>query len=182
HNAGIQRNFDAGKVVKEAESAQQYVLLTLCTNKVNAASALVTTVRLNSTYNTNSFNVVGPFDNVVSPNLEIDNKEDVGAEADFSNLETSIPVNPIPTTRVHKDHPVTQIIGDLSLAPQTRRFEDLDYPDMVYKVVKALYGLHQAPKALFETLANYLLENGFQRGKIDHTLFIKKQKGDILLV
>nr|GFC47996.1 hypothetical protein [Tanacetum cinerariifolium] len=74
HNAGIQRNFDAGKVVKEAESAQQYVLLTLCTNKVNAASALVTTVRLNSTYNTNSFNVVGPFDNVVSPNLEIGGK------------------------------------------------------------------------------------------------------------
>nr|GFC49192.1 hypothetical protein [Tanacetum cinerariifolium] len=56
-------------------------------------------------------------------------------------------------------------------------FEDLDYPDKVYKVVKALYGLHQAPRAWSETLANYLLENGFQRGKIDHTLFIKKQKG-----
>nr|GFA45947.1 putative ribonuclease H-like domain-containing protein [Tanacetum cinerariifolium] len=51
-----------------------------------------------------------------------------------------------------------------------------------YKVVKALYGLHQAPRAWYETLANYLLENGFQRGKIDQTLFIKKQKGDILLV
>nr|GEY05013.1 hypothetical protein [Tanacetum cinerariifolium] len=38
-------------------------------------------------------------------------------------------------------------------------FEDPDYPDKVYKVVKALY-----------------------RGKIDQTLFIKKQKGDILLV
>nr|GEW72382.1 reverse transcriptase domain-containing protein [Tanacetum cinerariifolium] len=53
---------------------------------------------------------------------------------------------------------------------------------MVYKVVKALYGLHQAPRAWYETLANYLLENGFQIGKIDQTLFIKKQKGDILLV
>nr|GEV75504.1 putative ribonuclease H-like domain-containing protein [Tanacetum cinerariifolium] len=61
-------------------------------------------------------------------------------------------------------------------------FEDPDYPDKVYKVVKALYGLHQAPRAWYETLANYLLENGFQRGKIDQTLFIKKQKGDILLV
>nr|GEU76851.1 hypothetical protein [Tanacetum cinerariifolium] len=60
-------------------------------------------------------------------------------------------------------------------------FEDPDYPDKVYKVVKALYGLHQAPKAWYETLANYLLENGFQE-KIDQTLFIKKQKGDILLV
>nr|GEX06540.1 putative reverse transcriptase, RNA-dependent DNA polymerase [Tanacetum cinerariifolium] len=41
--------------------------------------------------------------------------------------------------------------------------EDPDYPDKVYKVVKALYGLHQAPRAWYETLANYLLENGFQR-------------------
>nr|GEU48745.1 hypothetical protein [Tanacetum cinerariifolium] len=55
-------------------------------------------------------------------------------------------------------------------------FEDPDYPDKVYKVVKALYGLHQAPRAWYETLANYLLENGFQRRKIDQTLLIKKQK------
>nr|GEY36112.1 copia protein [Tanacetum cinerariifolium] len=55
-------------------------------------------------------------------------------------------------------------------------FKDPDYPDKVYKVVKALYGLHQSPRAWYETLANYLLENGFQRGKIDQTLFIKKQK------
>ncbi|GJU75853.1 putative ribonuclease H-like domain-containing protein [Tanacetum coccineum] len=61
-------------------------------------------------------------------------------------------------------------------------FEDPDYPDKVYKVVKALYGLHQAPRAWYRTLAKYLLDNGFQRGKIDQTLFIKKQKGDILLV
>nr|GFA76746.1 putative ribonuclease H-like domain-containing protein [Tanacetum cinerariifolium] len=129
-----------------------------------------------------------------------DDEEDVGAEADFLNLETNITFSPIPTTRVHKDHPVSQIIGDLSSAPQTRSttrmvkeqeeayvyqppgFEDPDYPDKFYIVVKALYGLHQAPKAWYETLANYLLENDFQRGKIDQTLFIKKQKGDILLV
>nr|GEV32482.1 putative ribonuclease H-like domain-containing protein [Tanacetum cinerariifolium] len=61
-------------------------------------------------------------------------------------------------------------------------FEDPDHPDKVYKVVKVLYGLHQAPRAWYETLANYLLENGFQKGKIDQTLFIKRQKGDILLV
>nr|GEU38623.1 putative ribonuclease H-like domain-containing protein [Tanacetum cinerariifolium] len=254
------------------------------TNKVNAASAPVTAVSLNSTNSTNSFNAAGPFNNVVSPNFEIggkysfvdpfqypddpdmpalediiysDDKDDVGVEADFSNLETSITVSLIPTTRVYKDHPVTQFISDLSSAPQTRSmarmakeqggltqindedfhtyyeevfapvarieaiwlflayasfmdfmvyqmdvksaflygtikekvyvcqpigFEDLDYPDKVYKVVKALYGLHQAPRAWYETLANYLLENAFQRGNIDHTLFIKKKKGDILLV
>nr|GEY01322.1 hypothetical protein [Tanacetum cinerariifolium] len=39
-----------------------------------------------------------------------DDEEDVGAEADLSNLETNIPVSPIPTTRVHKDHPINQII------------------------------------------------------------------------
>ncbi|GJU56883.1 putative ribonuclease H-like domain-containing protein [Tanacetum coccineum] len=61
-------------------------------------------------------------------------------------------------------------------------FKDPDHPDKVYKVVKALYGLHQAPRAWYETLANYLLSNGFKRGKIDQTLFIKKQKGDIFLV
>ncbi|GKE30706.1 putative ribonuclease H-like domain-containing protein [Tanacetum coccineum] len=61
-------------------------------------------------------------------------------------------------------------------------FEDPGYPDKVYKVVKALYGLHQVPRALYETLANYLLANRFQRGKIDLTLFIKRQKGEILLV
>nr|GFC70628.1 uncharacterized mitochondrial protein AtMg00810-like [Tanacetum cinerariifolium] len=45
-----------------------------------------------------------------------------------------------------------------------------------------LYGLHQAPRAWYETLATYLLENGFQRRTIDQTLFIKKQQKDILLV
>ncbi|GJV02838.1 putative ribonuclease H-like domain-containing protein [Tanacetum coccineum] len=61
-------------------------------------------------------------------------------------------------------------------------FEDPDNPDKVYKVVKAPYGLHQALRAWYETLAKYLLDNGFHKGKIDQTLFIKKQKGDILLV
>ncbi|GJS50803.1 putative ribonuclease H-like domain-containing protein [Tanacetum coccineum] len=61
-------------------------------------------------------------------------------------------------------------------------FEDPDHPDKVYKVVKALYGLHQAPRAWYDTLATYLLSNGFQRGQIDQTLFIKRHKGHILLV
>nr|GEV06274.1 hypothetical protein [Tanacetum cinerariifolium] len=264
HNAGIQGNFNAGKVVKEAESAQQYVLLPLwstgskdhknsdadatfddkenenevyispsssdkpkkhdekakietkgkspvdlstgvrdlsdefeefsvnSTNRVNVASASVTTIGLNSTYSTNSFNAVGPSDNAVSPNFEVggksllvdpsqylddpnmpaledivysDDKEDVGAKADFSNLETSISVSPILTIRVHKDHPVTLIIGfmvyhmDVKSAflyrtikeevyvCQPLGFKDSDYPNKVYKVVKALYGLHQAPRA-----------------------------------
>nr|GFA47141.1 putative ribonuclease H-like domain-containing protein [Tanacetum cinerariifolium] len=176
-----------------------------------------------------------------------DDDNNVGAEADFNNLETSITVSPIPTTRVHKDHPnkkdergiviknkarlITQghiheegidyeevfasvarieairlflayafsmgfmvyqmyvksaflyeTIEEEVYVCQHLGFEDPDHPDKVYKVVKALYGLHQAPRVWYETLANYLLENGFQRGKIDQTVFIKRQKGDILLV
>ncbi|GKB29628.1 putative ribonuclease H-like domain-containing protein, partial [Tanacetum coccineum] len=40
-------------------------------------------------------------------------------------------------------------------------FEDPEFPDKVYKVEKALYGLHQAPRAWYETLSTYLLDNGF---------------------
>ncbi|GJX10851.1 putative ribonuclease H-like domain-containing protein [Tanacetum coccineum] len=248
--------------------------------------------------------------------------EDVGAEADFNNMDNTIDVSPIPTLRVHKDHPKGQILGDPKSAVQTRgkiqkassvqqaltisqaledeswveamqeellqfklqkvwilvdlpsgkkaigtkwvfrnkrdersivvknkarlvaqgfrQEEGIDYdevfapvarieairlflafasymgfpvyqmdvksaflygtieeevyvhqppgfvdpahPHKVYKVVKALYGLHQAPRAWYETLSTFLLENGFRRGTIDKTLFIKKNKSDIMLV
>nr|GEU84842.1 hypothetical protein [Tanacetum cinerariifolium] len=113
------------------------------TNEVNAASTLAPAVRQISTNSTNTFSVAGPSNTVVNPTLRnssyvdpspypddpdmpaledvtySNDEEDVGADADFSNLETNITVSLIPTTRVHKDHPVTQIIGDLSSAPQT---------------------------------------------------------------
>ncbi|GJY72291.1 putative ribonuclease H-like domain-containing protein [Tanacetum coccineum] len=256
--------------------------------------------------------------------------EDEGAEADLNNLETTMNVSPIPTTRIHKDHPKDQIIGDINSATQTRRMtkiseehalvsyinkqrrtnhkdyqnclfayflsqkepkkviqtlddpiwieamqeellqfklqkvwtlvdlpngkraigtkwvfrnkkdergivvrnkarlvaqgytqeEGIDYDEVfapvarieairlflayasfmgfiVYQmdvksaflygtieeeVEKALCGLHQAPNAWYETLSTYLLENEVRRGTIDKTLFIKKDKGDILLV
>nr|GEU39149.1 hypothetical protein [Tanacetum cinerariifolium] len=102
-----------------------------------------------------------------------DDEDDVDAEADFNNLETSITVSPIPITRVHKDHLVTETIGDLSLATQTRSMtrvakdqgvEDSDYPDKVYKVVKVLYGLHK------------LLELGLQVKQNKDGIFISQDK------
>nr|GFA63902.1 hypothetical protein [Tanacetum cinerariifolium] len=66
--------------------------------------------------------------------------------------------------------------------PTPPGFQDPEFPDRVYKVKKAMYGLHQAPRAWYSTLSKYLLANGFQRGTIDQTLFIKKHKGEFLLV
>nr|GEW02568.1 ribonuclease H-like domain-containing protein [Tanacetum cinerariifolium] len=115
-----------------------------CINEDNVAGTLVPTVGQISPNSTNIFSAAGPSNAAASPTqgksscidasqlpddpdmpeLEditySDNEDDVGGEADFNNLETSITVSPIPTTRVHKDHPVTQIIGDLSSATQTR--------------------------------------------------------------
>nr|GEU72440.1 putative ribonuclease H-like domain-containing protein [Tanacetum cinerariifolium] len=222
------------KTMKEAkgkslvESVTGYRYLNADTNTFSAAGPSNTA--LSPTYGqTSDIDASQLPDDPDMPGLEdiiySDDEDVVGAEADFNNLESSILVSPIPTTRIHKDHHVSKIIGDLSSTTQTRsmtkavkdqafasfmgfmvyqmnvksaflygtieeevyvcqppRFEDPDHPNKVYKVVKALYGLHQAPRAWYETLATYLLKNGFQRGIIDQTLFIKKQKGDILLV
>nr|GFB51463.1 retrovirus-related Pol polyprotein from transposon TNT 1-94 [Tanacetum cinerariifolium] len=69
----------------------------------------------------NGVSAAGP-SNAAMPNLEdlSHNADDVGAEADTNNIESIISVSPIPTTRIHKDHPTSQIIGDLSLTTQTR--------------------------------------------------------------
>ncbi|GJT84712.1 putative ribonuclease H-like domain-containing protein [Tanacetum coccineum] len=61
-------------------------------------------------------------------------------------------------------------------------FVDPDHPTKVYKVVKALYGLHQAPRAWYATLSTFLERHGYKRGTIDKTLFIRRNKKDIMLV
>ncbi|GJX59824.1 ribonuclease H-like domain, reverse transcriptase, RNA-dependent DNA polymerase [Tanacetum coccineum] len=258
------------------------------TNNVNAAS-------------TNEVNDVGAKTNIElpidpdMPELEDivyldDDDEDVGAEADMNNLDAFMSVSPIPTTRVHKDHPIEQVIGDLNSTPQTRRMiknleehglfssvqqrtnhkdfqnclfacflsqeepkktlvdlpngkraigtkwdfgnkkdergiviknkarlvaqgytqeeridydevfalvarieairlflayaslktcgscTDLDVKSAFLYVEKELYRLHQAPRAWYETLSTYLLDNEFQRGKIDKTFLSEGTK------
>ncbi|GJY60514.1 putative ribonuclease H-like domain-containing protein [Tanacetum coccineum] len=61
-------------------------------------------------------------------------------------------------------------------------FEDPYFPKHVYRVVKALYGLHQAPRAWYARLSTFLLQHNYRRGTIDKTLFIKKDSRDIILV
>ncbi|GJY36307.1 putative ribonuclease H-like domain-containing protein [Tanacetum coccineum] len=62
-------------------------------------------------------------------------------------------------------------------------FEDLEYPDKIYKVEKALYGLHQAPRAWYETLSTCLLDNRFQRGELTFFLGLQvTQKDDEIFI
>nr|GEU58829.1 hypothetical protein [Tanacetum cinerariifolium] len=101
-----------------------------------------------------------------------------------NNVNTvSLTVN---VTGINKDNellfdPNIHVLEDVSIFnfsndDEDDGFKDPDFFDIVYKVEIALYGLHQAPRARYETLSTYLLDNGFQRGKIDKTLFIKRHK------
>ncbi|GKD78580.1 putative ribonuclease H-like domain-containing protein, partial [Tanacetum coccineum] len=196
--------------------------------------------------------------------------DDEGVVADFANLETTVNVSPIPTSRIHSIHPTTQILRDPTSAVQIRSkvnkslgahafmkvglmvdlpfgkkeigtkwvymnkkdergvvvrnkarlvaqgfrkeegiyydemdvksaflyglidkevyvsqppgFVDPKFPKKVYKVVKAVYGLHQAPRAWYATLSTFLVKSRYKRGTINKTLFIKKDKNDIMLV
>ena len=47
---------------------------------------------------------------------------------------------------------------------------------------KALYGLRQAPRAWYDRLKLFLIDNGFVIGKLDPTLFIKRKRNDQILV
>nr|GEU92154.1 hypothetical protein [Tanacetum cinerariifolium] len=272
------------------------------TNNVNVVGTNGINVVGASTNNELSFDPEMPaLEDISIFNFSSDHEDD-DEEADMNNLDTTIQVSPTPTTRIHKDHPIEQVIGDLNSTTQIRNmskkleehgfittihqrtnhkdlqnylyacfyhkkntqknkkderdivirnkarlvaqghtqeegidydevfalvaryevirlflaydsfkdfvvyqmgvnsaffhgkieeevyvcqplgFKDLEFLDKVYKVEKALYGLHQAPKAWYETLSTYLLDNGFQKRKIDKTLFIRRHKDDSLLV
>nr|GEY91428.1 putative ribonuclease H-like domain-containing protein [Tanacetum cinerariifolium] len=140
------------------------------TNNVNIVSSTVNTA------GTNEDNEL-PFDPNMSAledvsifNFSSDDEDNV-VVADMNNLDITIHVSPIPTTRIHKDHPLDQVIKDLQSSTQTRKmsknleehgkikeevyvcqppgFEDPNFLERVYKVEKALYGLHQAPRVWF---------------------------------
>ncbi|KAK1665220.1 hypothetical protein QYE76_053379 [Lolium multiflorum] len=60
-------------------------------------------------------------------------------------------------------------------------FEDLNFPNHVYKLDKALYGLKQAPRAWYEHLKELLIDRGFDVGLIDPTLFTKRVNGELFV-
>nr|GEV84249.1 putative ribonuclease H-like domain-containing protein [Tanacetum cinerariifolium] len=169
-------------------------------NNINNVNTVSLTVNVSSTNEENEFPLdpnMPALEDVSIFNFLSDDEDDVEV-ANMNNLDTTIQVSLILTTRIHKDHPLDQVIRDLQSTIQTRNmsknlkehrkveeevyvcqppgFEDLDFPDRVYKVEKALYGLHQDFRAWYETLLTYLLDNGFQKGKINKTLFIKRYK------
>ncbi|GJR27611.1 putative ribonuclease H-like domain-containing protein [Tanacetum coccineum] len=97
------------------------------TQDINTVGPSINTASIN--INTGSLNInTGSPNNPNMPSLEETgifdgayDDEDVGAEAELNNLETTMNVSPIPTTRIHKYHPKNQIIRDLNLSTQTRR-------------------------------------------------------------
>nr|GEU96809.1 putative ribonuclease H-like domain-containing protein [Tanacetum cinerariifolium] len=231
--AGNQYNGNAGtKACDDADQEKENNMN--ITNNVNAAGTNEVNVVSANTNNELPFDPEMPELEDISTFTFSNKDEDDNAEANMNNLDITIQVSPTPTTRIYKDHPLDQVIGDLHSTTQTRNmsknleehrikaislclayasfkdfvvyqmdvksaflygkiekevyvcqppgFEDPDFFDKVYKVKKALYGLHQAPRAWYETLSMYLLDNGFYRGKIDKILFIRRHKDDILLV
>ena len=65
---------------------------------------------------------------------------------------------------------------------QPLSFENFDFPNLVFKLSKALYGLKNSPRAWYERLRNFLLEKEFSKGKVDTTPFIKKSNYDLLII
>ncbi|GKB63952.1 putative ribonuclease H-like domain-containing protein [Tanacetum coccineum] len=289
-NVGTKACDDAGKARVETVHGKDYILLPLWTQDLPFSSSPKDSLDagFKPSGEVEKKDVEDPGKDSEIPNDD----EDVGAEADIKNLDAFMSVSPIPTTRIHKDHPFEQIIGDLNSAPQTRRmtknlkehdlfkpkkvvqalkdpswieamqeellqfklkevwtlvelpnekraigtkwvfknkkdeidiviknkarlvaqghaqeegidydemdvkgnflygkieeevyvcqppgFEDPNFLDRVNKVEKTLYRLHQAPRSWYETLSTYLLDTGFQKGKIDKNLFIIRDKG-----
>jgi hypothetical protein len=64
---------------------------------------------------------------------------------------------------------------------QLPSFESEEYPNHVYKLHKVLFGIKQAPRAWYECLRDFLIENGFRIGKADSTLFTRKMGKDLFV-
>ncbi|GJU67789.1 ribonuclease H-like domain, reverse transcriptase, RNA-dependent DNA polymerase [Tanacetum coccineum] len=180
-NAGIKENIDAGQDGKKIVPDQKYILLPLLTSDPSLSKSSKDSpdagfkpsgeeekIDPKHQENEDKNNVVdenivyGCIDDPNMPNLEeivySDDDEEVGAEVDMNNLATNVPVSPILTTRVHKDHPLEQIIGDIHSAPQTRRMtKNVTEHVEPKKVIQALTDLSWI-KAMQDELLQFKLQ------------------------
>jgi len=74
------------------------------------------------------------------------------------------------------------LIQDKVYVEQTPGFENETLSEHVFKLNKGVYGLKQAPRVWYEKLGSFLLENGFEQGKVDTTLFRKNYDSQFILV
>ncbi|GKA74783.1 retrovirus-related pol polyprotein from transposon TNT 1-94 [Tanacetum coccineum] len=90
----------------------------------------------------------------------------------------------------HEDPPIMDVKTAFLNGPlkeevyfsQPDGFFDPDFPDHVYRLKKALYGLKRALRAWYDKLSSFLIEHHFTKGIVDPTLFTRRHGGDILLV
>nr|GEW80787.1 hypothetical protein [Tanacetum cinerariifolium] len=122
--------------------------------------------------------------------------DDEGAVADFTNLESTVNGNRqekridydevfAPVARIHmgKDRQEERIDYDEEVyVSQPLGFIDPKFPKKVYKVVKALYGLHQAPRAWYATLSTFLVQCRYRRGLIEQDSVYKERQEGYMLV
>ena len=73
-------------------------------------------------------------------------------------------------------------INEKVYVEQPPGFVDPKHPNHVFRLKKALYRLKQAPRAWYDMLSQFLLNNGFSRGKVDNTLFTLHKNNKLLLV
>ena len=64
------------------------------------------------------------------------------------------------------------LINELVYVEQPPGFKDPRYPNHVYRLVKAFYSLKQAPRAWYERLRDFLINQGFKIGRVDTTLSV----------
>ncbi|KAK6145378.1 hypothetical protein DH2020_022198 [Rehmannia glutinosa] len=81
-----------------------------------------------------------------------------------------------------KSASLTELLEEEIYVEQPPGFEQKTLGDKVYKLKKALYGLNQAPRTWYDTLSQFLTDNGFTKGKVDRTLFRIQDGESILLV
>jgi hypothetical protein len=65
---------------------------------------------------------------------------------------------------------------------QPSGFENSKYPNIAYKLSKALYMLKETPRAWYARLETFLLDHGYVMRSVDKTLFTLKHDNDFLLV